>query len=490
MRPEAENWITAIIAKKGNWGGSETAEVADVLEFKRGSKQVGYFFRVIPQGFIIISLRRDLAPVKAYSASSNLDPQSEEGLADLLKGNMEKLLTRMQVLEQKRQSQSYTTEAQLSEVEVDYRPTWDLLESNVEGFMRKAPKEVPPEDKTMPNEELGSEGELDAETGGETANYVEGNTLLTSHWHQFAPYNNNCPLSGCISPSNGRALVGCVATAGAQIMRYWNWPPYGVGGIYADTYDWRNMPDTATTSSVAAVQAAVAELSREVGVAVGMNYGCSDPDEGSWSNTYDMEGVFQSTYRYSNVSRRNRDDYTAIGWFDLLKDEFNWNRPVQYKITKHSIVGDGWQEIGATPVRQYHMVYGWRNAGNDTWYTLDTLTTDPTGEEYLLENIRPSPYLLDMDGTYSRDATFSYRYFYRDTWGTTGGTFAGGQRIQFLPRILVYNNSSTGTTVTFQGSSSYFSYLFTRGDLNRGIKIHLNSSTAVKLYPKGGIKFH
>ena len=94
---------------------------------------------------------------------------------------------------------------------------------------------------------------------------------LTSHWHQDSPYNNDCPDLGCTTTSNGRSVVGCVATAGAQIMYYWAWPPYGEGSPYSDTYDWPNMRDSVTTSSPAAQQAAVAELSHEVGLAVGMS---------------------------------------------------------------------------------------------------------------------------------------------------------------------------------------------------------------------------
>jgi hypothetical protein len=483
----AENWITVIVNKKGSWGGSDTAEVSDIVDFKRGNNRIGYFCQVDPQGYIIVSLRRELAPVKAYSASSSLDPESEEGLADLIKSNMEKLLAKIQLI---RSMSAFADPNGLlpTEVEIDYRSAWDVLQDDVQRFMDTSAKSTAPITPKASTEAGGNEEDLELSTG-EMANYVEGNALLTSHWHQFPPYNNFCPDMSCTNTSNNNAVVGCVATAGAQIMRYWNWPPYGagssIGGVsYTDTYDWVNMPDTATTASSAAVQNAVAEISYEIGVAVGMDYGC----DGSSAYTYDMEGVFENRYRYSNVYKRDRSDYTATAWFDLMKDEFNFNRPVQYKIPGHSIVGDGWQEVGSPVVRQYHMVYGWTSAAWDTWYTLDALQGGDPSDEYLLENIRPEPYLIALDGTFNRDAAFPYRYFYRDTWGSNG-TFAGGQRIQFLPDIVVSHNGAAGT-VTFQGSASYFSYLFTRGELNRGIKIHLNSTAGVRLYSNGAIRFH
>ncbi|HXB10893.1 MAG TPA: Spi family protease inhibitor, partial [Bacteroidia bacterium] len=50
------------------------------------------------------------------------------------------------------------------------------------------------------------------------------NPLLSSTWNQngggATPYNNLCP---------GGSVTGCVATAMAQIMRYWQYPAHGHG---------------------------------------------------------------------------------------------------------------------------------------------------------------------------------------------------------------------------------------------------------------------
>jgi hypothetical protein len=202
-----------------------------------------------------------------------------------------------------------------------------------------------------------------------------------------------------------------------------------------------------------------------------------------------MEDVYEDRYRFSNVYRRDRSDYSSVDWFELMKDEFRWNRPMQYRVTGHSIVADGWQEVGDPIVRQYHMNYGWSDFGSDDWYTLDALTADPEVEEYLLENIRPEPYMMDLNGTYARESSFPYRYFYRDTYDDgSGGTFEGGQRLQFLPGVFVFATSAN--PVTFQGSDTYYTYLFTQGDLDRGIKIRSNANAAIKLYNSGGMKFY
>lgn len=449
----ANNWITLIINKKGDWGGSDTAVVEDIRELKRMGKTIGYFSEVSPRGFIIVSLRKELAPIKAYSSENDLDPDVNKGMANLIKEKMAQIINE---IEQRLGPLDTIRSRDLRNIlEINYSSAWDEL--------------------------IGSRGEKTPEVFQSDVgllNYQEGDILLTSSWHQSAPYNDQTPAGATCA----HTLVGCVATAGAQIMRHWNWPPYGVGTTYNDTYDWPNMLDRATTASSAAERAAVAELNHEVGVAVGMNYGC----DASGAYTYDMEGVYENQYRYSTAAvRRNRNDYTATGWFDRLKLQFNANRPVQYRLVGHSIVGDGWQEIGATPTRQYHMNYGWDD-GHNTWWTLDALYLGGIDEEYIIENIYPAQATGSwISGTYAKQS-FPYRYFDRDATGYSA-TFESGQYLQFLPDITVTNTSATGGSFRFEGSGTLNTRLFTRGDTSTGVRIY---NGAMKVNQNGSIKFN
>lgn len=57
---------------------------------------------------------------------------------------------------------------------------------------------------------------------------------MSSVWGQLEPYNNFCPLEyDAEGKLVGRTVVGCVATAMAQIMRYHKYPVHPTG-TYTD----------------------------------------------------------------------------------------------------------------------------------------------------------------------------------------------------------------------------------------------------------------
>ena len=470
----ANNWITLIIEKKGDWGGSETAEVEEIQEFKRGERVIGYFCHVKPKGYIVISLHKELVPVKAYSAKHNLDPESDEGMADLVKGGLERVLNSIE--EQLGPVETLQTTDLEKHLEVNYRQSWQQLTDDVDTF----------------------------KTELETMNYQECDVMLTSAWHQKPPYNNQCPLPDTgelcdwsnYCDYNHNAKVGCTATAGAQIMRYWNWPPYGVSP-YDDDYDWPNMPDAFTAPGGTVppcnwplVQVnAVAELCSEVGQACGMQYlRCS----ASACPSENMVDVYKNFFRYSTACQKlERQDYTDGDWFNLMKDQFNLNRPVQYRFEvleadgtvkfSHGVVGDGWREIG--DLQEFHVNYG--HGDEETmWYTLEH-SYFQGNVEYMLVDIYPAQALeSSIAGTYTRDASFPYRYFDQDATGNSA-TFENGQYLQFLPGITVTCTSTTGGSIRFEGSSSDNTWLFTRGDRTKGVRIY---DGAIKMNRYGGVK--
>jgi hypothetical protein len=65
---------------------------------------------------------------------------------------------------------------------------------------------------------------------------------VTCQWDQGSPYNDQCPN---LTPGEDeRVRVGCVATAMAQMMYYWQWPETGEGSDSTEYYyQWRDYWD-------------------------------------------------------------------------------------------------------------------------------------------------------------------------------------------------------------------------------------------------------
>ncbi len=469
----AENWIKLIIEKKGSWGGENDALVEEIKELKQDGRTIGYVAQVYPQGYIVLSLRKELAPIKAYSAAGRLDPDRETGVAGLIKERMKKIVTSIE--DQLGALDKISSEALAKVLVTNHQSKWDELIGDPVGLSDK-----PFSDMVV------------------KMNYQSGDHLISSSWHQSEPYNDMVPDGNCTENSNGNYKVGCVATAAAQIMHYWNWPPYGAPvPLFNDRYDWANMPDRIWTTSPQAEIDAVAELNAEAAAALFMDFGCAI----SWALYSDIAPIYRDRFRYSgNAWRRPRSNYgfpfTPEHWFALIKTELNLNRPLQYQIKDHSIVCDGWQEIGDPPLRQYHMNYGWSwecefTDGCNTWYTLDNLHQIPGHggdiyDESIVTNIYPAQSLgSTLTGTYETNESFPYYYFDQDATGHSA-SFQSGQFLQFLEGIIVTNTSTSGGTFRFEGDLFGSTVLFTGGDTSRGIKI---DSGQIVLSQNGAIRF-
>ena len=447
----ANNWIALVLHTKGDWGGSESAEVAHIQEFKRAGRTLGYYCEVKPTGFVMVSLLKGLAPIKAYSEPSQLNPGSDEGPADLLKLKMEQMLNAIE----KRLGPlpAVRTMDVENSVEIDHRSTWEVLDVDKNVFRT-----------TVESRDLKDV-------------YEPGEILLSTNWHQGDPYNRMCPVghNGC---DKARCAVGCVATAGAQIMRHWCWPPYW--------YYWPNIPDAIDGNSPQEHIDAVSYLCKSVGEDVDMDY-CSDEDKPclSSSNTYDMEGVFESSGYSEACNWVDRTDYTTHEWWagpGMIRDQINVNRPIQYRILGHSIVCDGWQTG-----YQVHMNYGWANSYN-MWYSINGLyQVNPDGtweDEYMVKDIHPSVSLSSpVAGLILLWPAFPYRYFDRDCSGGPA-TFQGGQYIQFMHNIVV---TATNGDFRFNGTSGNETRLYTRGDKTKGVRI---DNGTLMLMPGGSMTLY
>jgi hypothetical protein len=206
---------------------------------------------------------------------------------------------------------------------------------------------------------------------------------LTTRWDQHEPYNLLCPLGY----NGSRTVVGCVATAAVQIMKYWEWPPNGTGthsygwngddscedttvgggtqsASYSDTYDWGNMPDSCVLGCTQVETDALAELSYEAAVSADMDFGAC----GSSSSLGNMEPGLEDHFRYDS----DGDNMSWPGEFiDEMTQEIRHLRPVEMR-GQQGISEDGhaWVVYGYNksndPNRLFLINLGW--GGQDSSY--------------------------------------------------------------------------------------------------------------------------
>lgn len=219
--------------------------------------------------------------------------------------------------------------------------------------------------------------------------------LIQTKWNQNKYYNNLCPAIS--DGPNGHAYTGCTVTAMAQIMKYYNYPSKGIGShsynwngqiLSADFgstyYDWDNMADyynyyydnngtlhwLPTPSSTEIT--AVATLMYHCGVSVNMNYSSS----GSGASLYNAANALKYYFNYStNLERKAKSSYEDDEWKDMVKNELNASRPLQYAGYNpegsggHAFVCDGYDNAD-----YFHFNWGW--AGHyDGYFSLSNLNT-------------------------------------------------------------------------------------------------------------------
>lgn len=207
--------------------------------------------------------------------------------------------------------------------------------------------------------------------------------LNTAKWNQNDPFNKYTPY---------KYPVGCVATAGAIVMKHHGYPAKGTGSHsytwngktltanFELGYDWANMPAKYDVTTAAAFDG-VARLMADLGVAVEMQYN----KDGSGAYIGDLVTALQKYYGYSKLSHLMAiEDVGAEAWNGRLRDEIDANRPVLYAASDparggHAFVIDGYKD------ESFSVNWGW-GGYCDGFYKIGALNPEhvgkPTGEKY------------------------------------------------------------------------------------------------------------
>ncbi len=218
--------------------------------------------------------------------------------------------------------------------------------------------------------------------------------LLVTEWNQGSAteegyiYNTLCPTI------NGKhCITGCVATAGAQIMYYYQWPKkatsvvpgytteYSQADTSADlpavTFKWADMKPVYTSADKGTPAAeAVARLMLYCGYAANMWYGLGASSAATSTLARGMAEYFD--YDPNTFRTVYRDTYSIEEWDELIYQELAASRPIVYSGSSftggHAFICDGYDGEG-----MYHFNWGWGGSYNG-FFTLQATNPYSQGE--------------------------------------------------------------------------------------------------------------
>ena len=235
--------------------------------------------------------------------------------------------------------------------------------------------------------------------------------LCKTRWSQDNVKGYKC--YNYYTPSN--YVCGCVATAFAQVMKFFEWPkekvevgnhwytrtvtppnasaitwrmgvnpdtdekfpdldPVFSGPAFGGPYDWDNMPDNpASADELTEVQRqAIGLLTRDCGISVRTRYG----RDGSAASGYACKIRLLDQFDYANAELIQMKGSNAAEWArKAMLASFDLGSPcivaighrANGKVGGHEVVGDGY---GYADGRLYvHFNFGWGNNGATAWYT-------------------------------------------------------------------------------------------------------------------------
>lgn len=211
--------------------------------------------------------------------------------------------------------------------------------------------------------------------------------LIKSKWGQSAPFNQETPVIG-----NSQCPTGCVATAMAQVMNYWQYPEIGDGRItysyqYSNTetktnsmyfdqqpFEWENMLLNYEKGTYTEAQAAaVAYLMKACGYSVQMNY---YPTFSGTQSEYVATALVDNFKYNPGTNSVQRLAYNASEWNELVYTQLQ-NGPIIYSgissLGGHCFVVDGYDGNG-----YFHFNWGWTGMC-DGYYQLSALNPTQQG---------------------------------------------------------------------------------------------------------------
>lgn len=308
--------------------------------------------------------------------------------------------------------------------------------------------------------------------------------LLTTKWGQGTYYNAACPSN---------TLVGCVAVAMGQVMKYWNYPEHGTGtcsytygglNLSADfentTYDWAAMPNSLNSAN-----SAVATLLFHCGVGCHMEYGPSISNAymiTSAAHPYTAESALKNHFGYStSLHGEMRAYYADTTWIRMLKEDLDAGRPLIYNGFNasysggHCFVCDGYDDNDF-----FHINWGQKGA-YDGYFTINAMTPSNQNFSYNQGAIFGVIPMTEDVSIAAEDEALSFSIFPNPTSGTiciSASEHADGVSVYDISgKLLIYNEIATENFTINLGDHAdgiYFVSLMKEGKIIQTKKIVKN----------------
>lgn len=352
-----------------------------------------YIVYLQPNGFVIVSGDDLIEPIIGFTGEDIYDPSPNNPLGALVTNDLN---GRVQLV---RAGQLVRTKA-VTGVSPEPQSKW----SKLLGLADAQEKEV---------------GTL----GIPNINDVRVASFVQTRWSQTTACSRACYNYYTPGPSGpndtGNYPCGCVATALAQIMRYFQWPNTGIGtssfsikiinGIYSRStrggdgsggaYSWADMVYVPGCSTTDAQRQAIGALCHDAGVGISnlisgeyINYYHNYPGIPAETTAYTHSAKIGliSTFKYGNaVFGYNGGSNIGDGLIGMVNPNLDAGLPVCFGIhgsgdIGHEVVCDGYGYNAGT--MYHHINMGWAGS-QDAWYDLPDINSSPSSYNSVYETI-------------------------------------------------------------------------------------------------------
>lgn len=318
------------------------SDLAHTLTSDNGTSCL-YVFNIEEGGFVIVSAEDRVKPILAYSTKGSFNAN------DAADGILYYLDSYKEEIEYVRNNNIKTTN--------DIKSEWELVSASGRIKESRSSRSVEP--------------------------------LLETTWNQGAYYNDQCPEDP--EGPNGHVYSGCVASAMAQVIKYWNHPVIGTGSHsytpggwgypsyptqtanFGETYyNFELMPMYLDSLSTEEEIFYIAQLQHHCGVAVDMMYSSN----GSGAYSFDVPYALEHYFEYNSGMELHYLDYFYNNeWAVMLKSEIDLGHPIYYSGADdggqggHAFVCDGYDEYDF-----FHFNWGW-GGRDDAYCAIGALNT-------------------------------------------------------------------------------------------------------------------